>query len=277
MVARTDDPFLGMRLGTAVSVREYGIVGYTLSHSDTLGQALGRLLRYMHIINEGVELVLDVSGSLVDVAMRGRQSFHGLHHPADFGLSVLLAACRELAGADLTPASVRFPYPRPADTSGHAAHFPCPLSFGHEEAGFTLPVADVERPIRSADPDLMRYLDRVAEEILLELEQPRSFVDEVKRAVWLGLSQGRVQLGDAARALGVSTRTLQRRLKEEGTTFAGCLESLRHDMALGLLRSKALAVSEVAYLLGYAEPSTFHRAFRRWTGTSPRAFRAAGD
>src|SRR5262245_41398274 len=99
--------------------------------------------------------------------------------------------------------------------------------------------------------------------------------DQVRRLPWSELSAGVPGLDDVGRVLGMSPRTLQRRLREEGTTFSAVLTQLRHDLALPLLGDGRLAVVEVAFLLGYEDPSAFHRAFRRWSGLSPRAFRRA--
>ncbi len=96
----------------------------------------------------------------------------------------------------------------------------------------------------------------------------------MRKAIWRNLSDGRPNLEHTAKMLGTSVRTLQRRLREEGQTFADTLETLRRDMAAGLLRNRELSVYEIAFLLGYSEPSAFQRAFRRWRGVSPRQFRA---
>src|SRR5262245_20347220 len=99
--------------------------------------------------------------------------------------------------------------------------------------------------------------------------------DQVRRLLWSELSAGVPDLEGVGRVLGMSPRTLQRRLREEGTTFSGVLTQLRHDLARPLLGDGQLAVAEVAFLLGYEDPSAFHRAFRRWSGRSPRALRRA--
>ena len=93
------------------------------------------------------------------------------------------------------------------------------------------------------------------------------------QAIWAELSSGPPTLPETARALGISTRTMQRQLKEEGTTYAEVLDALRREMAAGLLHNHTLAIYEVAFLLGYSEPSTFYRAFRRWHGMSPGDYR----
>jgi AraC-like DNA-binding protein len=124
-----------------------------------------------------------------------------------------------------------------------------------------------------ADVTLGGYLDQLATELLRGLPDPDSFRDRVRRAMWSELSDGPPALTTTAANLAVSPRTLQRRLREEGTSFGQLLDELRREFALRLLRDRKLAVYEVAFLLGYAEPSTFHRAFRRWTGLSPLRFR----
>jgi AraC-like DNA-binding protein len=130
-------------------------------------------------------------------------------------------------------------------------------------------------PVTNADERLCRYLDQLAAEALDALGPEGSFVDRVRRAIWSDLSGGHPCLAQTASTLGVSTRTLQRRLREEGTTFAALLDVFRREMSTRLLRDKSLAVYEVAFLLGYSDPSAFYRAFRRWQGASPYEFRTA--
>ncbi len=104
-----------------------------------------------------------------------------------------------------------------------------------------------------------------------------SLVLKVRQALWSELSGGKPTIGKIADVLGLSVRTLQRRLHEDGTSFANVLEDFRRDMSVRLLRDRGLAVYEVAFLLGYSEPSTFFRAFRRWVGMAPQEFRKSLD
>ena len=107
------------------------------------------------------------------------------------------------------------------------------------------------------------------------LPKPQSFEDRVRHAVAATLADEAPSLRRIARALGVSARTLTRRLAEEGTKFSAVVDAIRAEMASSLLHQRNLGVSEVSYLLGFSEPSAFTRAFQRWTGTSPTEFRRA--
>ena len=134
-------------------------------------------------------------------------------------------------------------------------------------------LVNLKRPVSGADEELCKYLDRLADETITTLDQDASFTNKLRRVIWIELSDGVPTLQHTSGTLGISTRALQRRLSEEGTTFTTVLRDLRREVAMGLIRHREMAVCEIAYLLGYAEPSTFHRAFRRWTGTSPREYR----
>jgi len=132
-----------------------------------------------------------------------------------------------------------------------------PLEFGALRPGLLVRNDDLARPNAMADKALTGYLDRLAEQVLAGLGSERTLRERVRRLLWSELTEGVPTLENLARTLGMSDRTLQRQLREEGTG--------------------RLAVSEVAFLLGYDDPSAFRRAFRRWFGRSPRAYRRAAD
>ena len=149
------------------------------------------------------------------------------------------------------------------------------MEFGTLATALLLDNTDLQRPVVLSDPTVTGYLEHLADDTLARLGDDRSTARRVRRLLWSELSEGVPGLGKVSRALGVSARTLQRQLRAEGTTFAAVLTALRQEMARPLLRDGRLAVSEVAFLLGYRDPSAFQRAFRAWHGLSPRAFRQA--
>jgi AraC-like DNA-binding protein len=277
IAAGSTDPAIGLHIGSSLGLRELGLVGYTMAYSGTLGRVLQRLTRYSRIISEVVRCSLEREGEHTKLRLDGERRLDALRHPADCRLATVLHGARQATRAEIVPVEVHFGYDRPADASKHADFFRCPLRFGRREAALVLRVRDLQRPVTSADEALCGYLDRVAEEVLQSLGGRSSFTDQVHRAIWTELSGGPPTLHQTADLLGVSARTLQRRLREEGTTFAVLLGALRREMASQLLRRPELAIYEVAFLLGYAEPSTFYRAFRRWHGASPQEFRRSTD
>jgi AraC-like DNA-binding protein len=276
-VEQDPDPSFGLHLGESVDIREIGLVGYVLLHSRTAREALQRLVRYSRVIQEALKIRFEEDSAVGQLSFARVPLMDRIHHPADARLAVSMTLTRKLTGADVVPVEVGFPYPRPDDTSVHRRIFRAPLKFDCPDAHITLAKVDLDRSIVAADETLVTYLDRLAEEFLESLSRVGTFSEKVRRAVWTDLSDGHPNLEGAATRIGVSPRSLQRRLKEEGTTFAEILDDLRHRMAMYLLRDQHLAVYEVAFLLGYSEPSTFFRAFRRWESKSPREYRAAAD
>lgn len=186
---------------------------------------------------------------------------------------MILFATRQVTGVELRPTEVHLPYPTPDETSVYERTFGAPVIFGERDASLTLRNEDLDRPVVQADPGLISYLDRFADEVQKGLANRGSATEQVRRTIWTELSSGHPSLARIARRMGTSTRSLQRRLSEENTTFAELLDELRRTMALRLLDDPNLAIYEIAFLLGYSEPSTFFRAFRRWQGTSPQAYR----
>jgi AraC-like DNA-binding protein len=182
-----------------------------------------------------------------------------------------------MVGAPVTPLLVQFSYRQPGDVKEYERFFGAPLEFGSLTSSFLLRSEDLTRRLVVADPTLVGYLETLADQKLASIGTERSLRDRVRRALWSELSERTPTLETIARSLGVSARTLQRQLRQEGVTFAKLLAELRREMAPSLLRDGQNSVSEVAFLLGYEDPSAFRRAFQRWFGRSPRSFRGTTD
>ena len=173
----------------------------------------------------------------------------------------------------MTPLEVRFPHAAPRSLKEHRAWFRCPLTFGARRCEIELHATDLERPVVSADSTLASYLDRLAKDALDRLGGDESVADRVRRTVWATLADGPPSLERTAARVGHSARTLQRRLAEDGASFERIVDDLRRELAARLLRQHRLAVYEVAFMLGYSDASQFSRAFHRWYGQTPRAYR----
>jgi len=271
------DPDLGIRFGSELETRDAGLVGYTMLHSSTLLNALQRLVRFGRILEESDPPELRVGSQVAEYLWRSYpQQEVLLQRMIDYELAAGVAVVREITGVDIEPIEIRFPYAeRPSDLTAHRRHFRCNLSFGEPLAGMVFRRRDLDLPVREADEELGSYLERYAEEVLEALAPGGSLAEKVERAMWAKMKKGRLTLDGIASALAVSPRTLQRRLREEGTSFVELRDRFRRDMAVVILRDRRLAIYEVAFLLGYSEPSTFYRAFRRWMGTSPHEYRAS--
>ena len=142
--------------------------------------------------------------------------------------------------------------------------------------GFVIPRAVCNLPMRRANIVLQSVLERHAMDVAARMPETAVVDDHVRRVIEAGLTAGEVTVGSVARALAMSTRTLQRRLARDGTSFRDLLDDVRRAAGARHLANPALSNAEVAYVLGFSELPAFHRACRRWFGRTPREFRMRG-
>jgi len=271
------DPAFGLRIGAETSVREWGLVGYAGAFSSTLGSALKRFAHYSRVMSDALVIRIDTEQDATWVRLDVQPALRAYRPAVDARLAALVSACREMVAAPVTPLLVQLSYRQPADVKEYERFFGAPLEFGTLASSFLLRSDDLARRIAVADKTLVGYLETLADQTLVSIGKEQTQRERVHRALWAELSERNPTLEEIARSLGVSARTLQRQLRQEGTTFAKLLAELRREMAPTLLRDGRHGVSEVAFLLGYEDPSAFRRAFQRWFGRSPRAFRSSAD
>ena len=275
MIAFAPDRDLGLRIGCGLTIREMGLVGYAMYHSVSLLDALDRFSRYSRIISEGNQVTVVREPGWVAVVCEFDPRLSALRHPIDARLAALVTVAREITSTAVIPVEVRFPYQEPANLTAYRRAFRAPLFFNRPHAVLLFRREDVDLAVVAGDETLSGYLNELAESVLASLPGHESFVGRVRRDIWTSLSAGPPAIGRTAERLNVAARTLQRHLSREGTSFTRLLDSLRREMVVVLLGDPNLAISEVAFLLGYTESSAFHRAFRRWYKTTPHKFRAA--
>jgi len=263
---------IGLALGAHIGTRTLGVVGYAMQRASTVAEALICMQRFRPVVFEDAVPGLRFEAGLAVLSNTLPPRFAQMRHPAEAQLAGSLAVLRAYAGERVVPARVCFQHPRPADTAAHDRLFGCAITFDAPATELAFDAAILARPLPDSDPDLHRYLVTRASELLDEVGEP-TWRNRAQRAIADRLAQGEPSLDDIARALATSGRTLHRRLKDEQTSFAEVLENLRHTTALVLLRDRALAVYQVAHLLGYSENAAFTRAFRRWTGETPEGWR----
>jgi len=273
---RTADPAIAIRMGAAVTPRQWGLAGYAMYYSSTLGVALHRLVRYVRILNDAIELRLEEpSDAQVALAQLAQEPGMGLAYAVSYRTAQFLGLCRRITRSEVVPAEVAFAFDLPSGTLEYHRFFRCPLRFSQPHSLVILARRDLDLPIPTGDETLAGYLSENAERVLRTLLTGTSMRDRVRSAVWAVLSDGPPTLHHIASLVHVTPRTLQRRLAAQGTTLHREIEHIREQMALTVLRERATPIDEVAFILGYSEPSTFYRSFKRWTGRTPRQYRAA--
>lgn len=269
------DDFLGFDLALDAEFRELGLLYYVLSSSDNLKEALERAARYSTIVNEGIvqELITREHQGL-SVRYTG-VSRHLDRHQIEFWMVGLVRICRKLTGLRIVPQCVRFMHFRPGDNPRFASIFGDNVEFSASADEIIFATNLEQIPVIGADPYLNSLLVKYCDEALADRPgRARSFRSRVENAIVPLLPHGKAEMGEIAHRLGVSKRTLARRLLAEDLGFSQLLDDLRLHLAKRYLADGDLSISQIAWLLGYQEIGAFSRAFKRWTGKTPRDTRS---
>lgn len=274
----TGDTRLGLHLGEAVRPGYYGVLGYLLMSCATLADALHRQARYAALV-----------GNLGRVDLADEPERPG-HEPlvvhswepllpqqreqvAEESLAGWVTFGRWISGLDIPPTEVRFQHPAPADLSEYQRIFRCPVLFGQADNALVFPRRLLATPLGQADAQVRQMLDAYADRLLGEINRGNSVLDRARVVLAGQLSEQGPDLERLAEALALSPRTLQRRLREAGLSFSQLVDETRQQLVLHYLRDPTLELADIAFFVGFSEPGSLARAFRRWTGQSPGEYR----
>ena len=273
-VERSGNRNLGLQAAHHVEPEHIGIVGYVAQLRPTLKEAFESSVRYTPLLGDLAHNSLTVEGELAYARLWFDPQLAMPPAAYEFVLALVLLRARRLTGMPgLSPREVHFVHPQPADDRLHAKVFGCPLRFDMPITQVVMPAHVLDMPLASAEPGLAKLLEHQADGMLERL--PRS--DKLGARVRTLLS-GKTSLRSSsaegtARALGVSERSLCRKLNAEGTSYRELLDEARMHTALRDLEQTSRSIGEIAYQLGFASTQAFHRAFRRWTGATASAHR----
>jgi AraC-like DNA-binding protein len=264
---------IGLRLAEMVRRLPDNVLRIAIQSSADVGEAFARVIRYSRLVHEGVELRLIEQG---DVARLRHRNVHGEHRiGVELSLGLAVTFMRGATLGAFQPDAADFAHRAPPSLEEHQRFFAVPVRFGQPHNELTFPRRALELPLREADPSLASHLDRHLDVVLATLGKSPSFVETVRRAVGVDLRGGLPRMDEIARRLHMSERTLQRRLRQAGTSFQEVLAEVRREISVRYLRETEMSLAEVAFIVGFSEVSTFHRAFKQWTGATPASCRRA--
>ncbi|HWO21398.1 MAG TPA: AraC family transcriptional regulator [Kofleriaceae bacterium] len=268
----TGDQQLPLRAAAALRPGAFGIAEHVCRAAPTFGEALRQWVRYLNLLDDTATVGLDVEDdrALVRVVREREASA-----PAARALSWAIVAryARELCEAPVQPLAVELPHREPDDVEPYRAWFAAPVTFDAAAPQLVLPRSALAARLVPADPAPLALLLQIGEELGKRAAADPPMTQQVKRVLLDALRSDDAQVESVAKQLGLTVRSLQRRLKDEGTSFQGVREEVRRALAQRYLDA-GLAVVEISFLLGFAEPSAFFRAFKRWTGMTPVEHRA---
>ena len=273
---RCDEPALGLLLGQRLNVSTHGILGYAVLSSANLGKAMQFALKYYRILGLTYELEQHEQGGRVELRARESIPMGPLSRFAAEGLlSSLYTIARFLVGERLQDIRVGFAHPAPHYAVRYERLFGGPVAFDQPCHWMSMPVAYLDRPMALANPATVQMCEQQCEALLASMDVQDGLLTRVRRLL-LARPGDFPDLASAAQALHTSGRSLRRHLSGMGTSYQQVLDEVRKSLALQYLTTTHLPLYEIAYLLGFSDPSNFRRAFKKWTGKLPSDYRSEG-
>ena len=274
--ADPDPTTLPLRVGASMRSADYGPFGFAWKSAPTLQGSFERAERYALVLTSvaGYQVEECYGGAFMHLHRDGERRL-GMRLSNEATLASIAAISREVSSRPFRPEAVYLKHPEPGDSADHEAYFECPVHFGSDKDALRVSRSTLLTPNKVGDASIANFFDTLLEAEVERVEDTVPIERLVLDRISTELSAGVPRLSAVARGLGMSGRTLQRRLAEEGSSFQSLVDRARRRLALRLLRQEAaVTLMEVAFMTGFADQSSFTRAFRRWTGRTPGAFRA---
>ncbi len=270
------DHELPFRYGASITPEDFGAFGLALKTAPSVGEALERLARYVLVISDTMTygLLDEPGGRAFFLGGRPYEERFGVRLANECALAAVIAILRTTATGPIVPLSVAFRHPPPDERTYHERFFGCTVRFSAGLDALHFTHESLAIPLRLRDEGLSSFLLAQLEHEHEQRVEP-SLVLRVRSAITDLLCEGAPRKSSVARQLGMSERTLQRRLSEEGQSFQGLVSQVRREVAESLLSRTGQSLGEVAFLTGFSDQSAFQRAFKVWTGKTPLGYRQA--
>ena len=265
---------VSLRGGGAMRCDDYGAFGLAFKSAPNLRGSYERSLRYGRVLTSVATYPLEPApeGVYVHLKRDGERRL-GMRISNEATIAAIAAISREVSTEAFTPITVFFKHEAPAEIAGHEAYFGCPVQFGTDRDALLVSTQTLMVPNQLGDETIARFFDTHLDAALSTLEDETTLDQQVRSQIARALSEGVPVISDVASQMGMSGRTLQRRLADHGYTFQTLVDEARRQLAERLLKQTNYSLAEIAFMTGYSEQSAFTRAFKRWAGQTPRSFR----
>lgn len=275
---RTGDAWFGLHTAELVQGLAFDVVDFATRSCATLGQSLATMVRYARLVHDAYDIRLDELGAIARYAVRFECKPPMPRQLLEFIMGAWVLRVRRGIDGVARIHELQLPYPAPAEPGEYTRVLGVPVRFDAECAAVLFERAMLAAPLVQFDPNLNAVLTRQAEAMLTEwatteAREGSDLLPRVRRHIADALPHGNPAIGEIARRLGVSRRSLQRHLQERDASFAELVDATRREIALHLVAAADRTLCEVAFLSGFSDASAFTRAFRRWTGDTPSAHR----
>lgn len=269
-----EDPCFGLKTADHWHPSHFGTIGYAMMASSSVRNGLERLIRYHRVVSDARfgELLEDKERGTLDVKLNWNEERPWTPAREDGALTYIFSSCQLNFSKPLHPRRVEMTHGQHQCLQRYEKFFNCRVDLNRPAPVISFSLSDVDRVLRSGDEYLAQLHDGIMEDYISRLSEVR-LIRSVQKVLASQLPAGPVTVDAVARELGMSTRKLQRDLKLEGTTYQELLNRTRKELAQRYVRDTHNDLTEVAFVLGFADLSTFSRSFKRWTGVSPSKYR----
>jgi AraC-like DNA-binding protein len=272
----THDASFGLHMGEYAEAGSWSILGYLMMNCATLGEAMEKSGRYSRVIGNLIEATAHLRFTKLKLLFNTPPHAPKMsRHCFEATFSSLIRMVRTLTGKPLNPSEVTFIYPKPESVSEYERVFCCPVLFGQKENSMTVELALGKTPILMANPELLAYFEAFAQDFIVNMDRQKEITKAVTKIILAHLDDESLTIQKVAREMALSVRTLQKRLEDEDVVFSDLLKDIREKLAKKYLRED-YTVEQITYLLGFSEPSVFRKAFKKWSGVTPREYRELG-
>lgn len=273
LLSLTQDPHIGLKLGKAYRLENYGMLGFAILSAQTLGEALIIAKDFGPLSFSHFELDFELTKTEASIIMRQNKALEqellALYEDRD--CAAIIHGTRSALGKDFPLNGIDFMQASPDSMNVYADFFECPVNFQQEALRIRIPTSVLSIPMPLRDPETSSYCRDQCKQLLHKISKKRSVIDQV-RAILESTETGFPTLKQVCLSLDIPERSLRRQLEQEGYKFQQLLTEKRFERAKRLLKS-SMPLEEVAHILGYSDAGNFSHAFKRWSGLSPKEYR----
>ena len=269
-----DGRSIAIRVGASMRCDDYGAFGLAFKSAIDLWGSFQRVQRYGKVVTSIANYIVEPGNGSSFMALRPDDETRlGLRMTNELALAAATALSREVSKQPFSPVAVLLSHGEPDDLSAQEAHFRCPVHYGAHRDGLEISDELLRAGNRLGDARISEFFDAHLEQELADHVSDSRLDEQVRNLIAQALSEGVPKISQISARMGMSSRTLQRQLAAQGHVYQDLVDATRRDLAEKLLRRTDFALAEIAFLTGYAEQSTFSRAFKRWYGQTPASFR----
>ena len=267
-------PGFSVRVGQQMKIEDYGVLGLSWRTCSKAGEIFERSERYFKLLSDTYVFKVEKDNEISKIHLFRDGYRRGVELSNEATFSATVVVLRAMTETDITPVSVSFKHDPPGDITSYHQAFQCPTLFNQSQNYISYKTSDLDIRTAKADTSINKFLVERVEEKTRSIElRPNKIASDVEILIRDALPSGIPSIDQVGRHLGMSSRTLTRRLSTNGSTFRLLVKKTQENISKDLLLKTSRSISEIAFQTGFSEQSAFNRAFKRWTGKSPVEFR----